>query len=442
MCQWCAFIKNSPRLVPSASTMPVVESLAQQCYTYIMMHLEEFLVRGHLSLLPLSTRKELLYHLPIADVCLRLENTEFTEGIDMAAFWNSVWDHDTVGIAESVHDKEDIKHYVQDKWDDLEYAREAVYGTVASCAMGHVTDIELRAFFPAVHPNCEEHKDLSWGMPVVMFLYTLRTSCVHDPCQPPFPPRYKHKTNKSEEDLTMYEVVNCFSHSKGEFPRLFPELELLHINLDNVYFLRNAVYLGLTGFVFDKQGFEFLKAVLQVATNLEVLLLGHWGDEDEWEVEFFDKFCASLSTSQAFLSNFRWVKIFCYMDLGGKGLVVSRKNFNQLITAYFAAPTDHVQKLHIARTKIKCSDVSFERSPMIEQRYRSFKTSDCQFVSKYKATPKALSHWLGESISELPQSDPEPDICFFKVGGKSEAGLSRKRKHSELELDDHDQAER
>ena len=57
--------------------MAVVESLAQQCHTYIMMHLEELPVRGHLSLLPLSTRKELLYHLPIADVC-RLENTEFT----------------------------------------------------------------------------------------------------------------------------------------------------------------------------------------------------------------------------------------------------------------------------------------------------------------------------------------------------------------------------
>ena len=426
-------------------TMAVVESLAQQCHTYIMMHLEEFPVRGHLSLLPLSTRKELLYHLPIADVCPRLENTEFTAGIDMAAFWNSVWEHKSVYIAESAYEKEDVKRYVQDKWDDMEYARETVYGIVASCVMGHITDIKFRPVFPAVHPNCAEHEDFSWGMPVVMFLYTLRTSCVHGSCQPPFPPRYKHYSNKSEKDLTIYEVVKCFSHSKGEFPRIFPELELLHINLDNVYFLRNAVYLGLTGHIFDEQGFEFLKAVLQVATNLEVLLLCHWGDEDEWEVEFFDKFCASLSTSQAFLSNFRWVKIFCNVYLGAKGLVVSQRNFNQLITAYFAAPTDHVQKLHINHTKIKCSDISFERSPTIEHRYRSFKTiqiSDCQFVSKYTATPKALSHWLGESISELPHSDPEPDTCFFKVGGESEAGLSRKRKYSELESDDHDQAER
>ena len=362
----------------------------------------------------------------------------------MAAFWNSTWDHETVGLEELSHDKEDIKHYVQDKWDDLEYARETVYGIIAACAMGHMTDIESRGTFHIMLTHkCEKHKHSGWGMPVVTFLYAPRTSCMRGTCsyQPPFPSHYKHKIKK---DLTMYEVVNCFIHSKGEFPRIFPEVPLYSINLDSVYFLRNAVCLGINGpSVFHEKGIKFVKAVLKVATNLEVLLLDHWGDEDEWEVEFFDEFCAYLSSCQAFLSNFRLVKIFSWME--SKGCVVSRNNFNQLIAAYFAAPTDHMQKLHISRTKIKCSDVSFECSPMIEQRYRSFKTiqiSDCQFVSKHKATPKALSHWLGESISELPQSDPEPDTYFFKVGGKTGAGLSRKRKHSELESDDHDQAER
>ena len=90
----------------------------------------------------------------------------------------------------------------------------------------------------------------------------------------------------------MYEVVNCFSHNKGEFPRIFSEVPLSNFNFDNVYFLQNAVYLAMNDDIFVKQSFEFLKAILQVATNLEVLLLDHWGEEDEWEVEFFDKFCA------------------------------------------------------------------------------------------------------------------------------------------------------
>ena len=66
--------------------------------------------------------------------------------------------------------------------------------------------------------------------------------------------------------------MNCFSHSKGEFPRNFPEVELYkNINLDNVFFFRNAVYQGINGRnVFHEQGNKFLKAVLQVATNLKV----------------------------------------------------------------------------------------------------------------------------------------------------------------------------
>ena len=72
-------------------------------------------------------------------------------------------------------------------------------------------------------------------MSVFIFLYALRTSCVLVPCQPLFSSRYKHNSNKSEEDLTMYEVVNCFSCSKGEFPRIFPEFSVDGIKLDNVY---------------------------------------------------------------------------------------------------------------------------------------------------------------------------------------------------------------
>ena len=49
----------------------------------------------------------------MADVCLRLENTEFTAGIDMAAFWNSTWDHDSIGLGGLSHDKEDIKYYIR-----------------------------------------------------------------------------------------------------------------------------------------------------------------------------------------------------------------------------------------------------------------------------------------------------------------------------------------
>ena len=64
----------------------------------------------------------------------------------------------------------------------------------------------------------------------------------------------------------MYEVENCFNRysRKGGFPRIFPEYALLNnVNLDHIYFLRNAVYLGIVSSPFDEEGLEFLKAVLK-----------------------------------------------------------------------------------------------------------------------------------------------------------------------------------
>ena len=109
------------------------------------------------------------------------------------------------------------------------------------------------------------------------------------------------------------------------------------------------------------------------------------------------------------------------------------------MTTFFTAPTDHMQKLQITLAKIKCSDVAFECSPAINQRYLAFKTvelDNCQFVSKYKATPQAISHWLGQGISELPRLDPRPveaGVHYFKVGSDKSGGLTRKRRFSELD---------
>ena len=108
----------------------------------------------------------------------------------MAAFWNSIYDPDSVGVTESSHDKEDIKHCVQDKWDDLEYARETVYGIVATCAMGHMVDIEFQGTFHARYThNCEKHKDSSLGMSVS---YTLPENLV---CMDPASLHFHHATN-------------------------------------------------------------------------------------------------------------------------------------------------------------------------------------------------------------------------------------------------------
>ena len=411
----------------------IVESLVQQCQHYIAMHLEEFPV-NHLSLLPLSTRRELLYQLPIADICLRLENTEFTAGLDMTAFWKSTWEDSDAGMAP--YGDNDMESY-KERWDSTDYVRAMVYGLVATCAMGHLRTGEYW-FNSPLYRNRPDGIPES-GMMAFPLLYAVRKPSdvdAHCGCELKFPLRYSHKSDKEDKHLTVYEVVNNFSHERSEFPKIFPEIEIMNdICLDNVFFLRDAVYVGIKGYPLA-EGFEFLKAAIKEATNLEVLLLDHWGEDDEWEVKFFDELCSYLSSCRSFLSNFRLFKML--PSTFSKGFVVSRKNFNKLIAAYFAAPTDHVQKMEFHMIKIQCYDVTFESFPEVDHRYLPFKIvkfdKTCKFVSEYKPTPQTISHWLGQSISVLDNDSIFNDTgsCSFEVQDNT-SGQSRKRKHSEID---------
>ncbi len=420
----------------------LVESLVQQCYHYVAMHLEEFPI-DHLSLLPLSKRRDLLWRLPVADVCLRLENTGFTEGVDMEAFWKYSWKYEQVEVAGSSHDN-DIKGYFQ-TWNKAEYARAILYGLATTMAIGRLRDGEFSFHSPHYGRDITGYHE-NRGMSIFPFLYAVRKPhsvqiYVHyRSCYLIFPPRYLHKSDKDDNDLTENEVMNCFS-SNGEFPRIFPEISGVSVAIDPdlVYLFRNALYLAIEGHPLDKFTIEFLQAVLMEAVNLEVLILDNWRGHDnhEWEEKVFDEFCALLSCSQTFLSNFRLFKI---CSSNSKGFIVSQKNFNQLITAYFAAPTEHEQKLQISHTVIKYSDMPFDCSPTIDQRYLVFKTielTDCHFVSEYKATPQSVSRWLGQGISELPHSNSNQLAtgCYFKVEETVDRPI-RKRKHSELDSEE------
>lgn len=329
----------------------------------------------------------------------------------MEALWKSTWVDMFNDVATAWGD-DAVRNYIE-MWDGTEYARAVTYGLVATCAIGHLCCEELWFYSPF-----HDRNESASGMDVFSLLYAVRKpSHEHCGCELKFPPRYSHKSNK--HGLTMYEVVNCFSHDKGEFPRIFPEFEIINdIHLDLVFFLRNAECVFIKGYPLGK-GQKFLKAVVKEATNLQVLILHHWGEDDEWEVKFLDDFCTYLSSCPTFLSNLRVFTIFSEMCCGF-GFVVSRKNFNQLIAAYFAAPTDHMQKLEFNVTKIKCCDISYDCIPQLDHRYLPFKTimlEDCQFVSEYKPVSQTLSHWLGQGISVL---DTDVNSIFFKVQDKTE----------------------
>ena len=62
--------------------------LYQQCFQYILMNLEQFPIAS-LALLPLKIRWNLLWNLPLADVC-QLEITQFTSGMCMEKYWQTI----------------------------------------------------------------------------------------------------------------------------------------------------------------------------------------------------------------------------------------------------------------------------------------------------------------------------------------------------------------
>ena len=63
-------------------------SLEDQCYLYLILHLEKFLPE-EISLLPLRERQRLFVNLPAADVC-QLEETLVVEGVCMNEVWKEI----------------------------------------------------------------------------------------------------------------------------------------------------------------------------------------------------------------------------------------------------------------------------------------------------------------------------------------------------------------
>ena len=202
-------------------------------------------------------RKDLLWQLPLADICL-LEDTKFTDGLDMEAFWKFPWVGQPGVSVQSWGPDRAVECYIIQEWDSTEYARAMLYGLVATSTIGLdcLGYDELLSF-------CSPHtKDGDFS--VVSFLFVIRKIGIHGQagdCELKFPPRYAHYSKKSVEELTMHEVVSYFGKGRGELPTIFPYIVMYNsVKMDHVHFLRDVVYVGIQGRLFEEKGLEFLKA--------------------------------------------------------------------------------------------------------------------------------------------------------------------------------------
>ena len=362
--------------------------------------------------------------LPIADVVL-LENTKFVDGLDMAGFWKLP--NDSYCGGETLMESGEATLYLKEHYpDDVAYHKAVLYGQVATWAAG----FEMDDFFFEYPYKAEV---TSGNETLISFLYAVRKFKwhLHDSsdsvrCELIFPERYRHTSSCPLEDkeAVVEAIVQCFG---GALPTILPQLQLYDTHCFNSFhFWREIIYLGTHGYI-DRTVSGFLKSIVSVAHNLEVVILEGVYD-DSIERASLDDFCTFLSTHPTFLSRFRLLKLLAV----DHGYFVSHDVFDQLIKAYFSAATTHPQKLHFEDVKIKSLKM-IRDSLTVEQRYHQFKSitlENCEFVSNFKANPTAIAEWLNQDISVQKE-----DSCFnlwqFTIKNSSTGG--RKRTYSELE---------
>ena len=384
------------------------------------MHLEEFPI-GYLSLLPLSEREWLLQRLPVADVCL-LEDTDFTKGIDIEAFWK---------LPSDLANVDDSDIFVEE-WGEAEFAKAALYGEVTSIIIG----CPPQGFwypFPS-------GKEFMHTENMIEFLYAVRRfpdteqKFSNRVCDFTVPSRYQDKVNLFLKEDLIDATVSCFG---GEFPKILTGVLVDDsIQFEYVGFLRNLRFLSVTGVDWPRSTLsstEFVQEVLKVATKLEVLNL--YGDDDgldDKDRTSLDDLCSDLASHPTFWSNFRLFQIFTCTA----GYIVSQKYFDKLVTVFLSTPTDHAQKVRFTDTKIVTYGT--HPSPKFNRNYVQFKTIElvnCTFMSKCPAKPEVVSRWLGQSIHILESKEPE--ACSFQVKVPSSV-VSKKRRYPEIESDDDD----
>ena len=344
--------------------------------------------------------------------------------LDMAAYWKLPCE-EFQGIA--IGDP-DIGRYMEE-WDSVEYEKAILYSQVAIAVIG-CRDPNDRFSFCLPFEDKLAPGDKGLEIPlddrglVISPLYAVRkpTDCG---CELAFPPRYHEMHYITSKRDIINAIIRCF---KGKLPKLVGQV-CLHEDIDPDYYdlLSEVAYVDIYDGGLGYPTLRFVKQIVQKSTCLEVIVLDNWMDDDETSL---NRFFVFLSTHVSFLSQFRLLMITNLFQY-----TILQESLNKLITAYFSAPTTHLQKIRIGDAKIKSYDDN--NCPVIDQRYVQFKTielEDCHFVSKQKSTPRAITQWLGQDISTLRvEKGNRTNFCVFKIKEQAPGLLGTKRKHSEVD---------
>ena len=355
-----------------------VESLSQQCVTYILMHFEELSIE-ELSHLPLLYRWGILCRLPIADVC-QLENSQFVRDLDLFHYWRSIFSQEDSSIYPDYSNKY-TSEYFNERWSDrASLEKSIVYGTLFTNALG---------FLPMIHTSLQV-EDFQCVLSIMSILYGIRKlgpmedygssrhletvlKSSHD-----FPPRYQKYMGQNFVES----AVECF---KGDLPTFFHIGNIKESSCEHLrrYFpyLKNLHYLGVSadGDWFGPPIQEFVVEIVQTAANLEVIYL------HETSPLSLERFFLGLSKCSTFLS-----KMYLLRVQGGYGgvkldlvpICVSYESFKKLIDAYLATTAPHRQVMHFERMIIDWKNFQEVVPDVNCSGMKVIEFSSCDFIVK------------------------------------------------------------
>ena len=444
-------------------------TLQRQSFQYIVMYLEQF-PTSSLAQLPLSVRKDLLWSLPIADVC-QLEKTSFISGIEMEAYWN-----------EKPRVNQDVMYNDID-WPftspiqplDLP-AKEWCYGMVAH-------NILMTSSFLSPGPPKEPKlitnisNELlcklqnSEGDDIVTYLFafnrvTSESKNGSPTCDIVFPLRYaSYDVNIAElteqNGITIRSVeslqclvnaaVHCFG---GELPKVFQigyqpqsdnivagnvvrltDMASVLVLVDDLRYLAySADPGGITSIEVD-----FVRELVWRAINLEVLILN---DDTEYPLTqppdlHLDDFFTELSTLP-FLSK------FCSLVLICRRFVVSQSVLDEFLRKFLSTPCAHPQTIKLAYVTVENFMLSYfaigarpPTSPFWDQlkpedssylHLKSIEFVQPRFAVRVPLTG-FVSDWSGQSVHREMGTQTSDVMSSFIITFPG----SRKRPHTEVD---------
>ena len=308
-------------------------TLHQQCFDYILMGLDQ-LPFTSLALLPLKTRQQLLWSLPIADVCL-LEVTQFTKGMNMADYWSAIIHIDVEELgrhSECLDCRLENKLCSPCRWKTIiesTSAKEWVYAVIAAEAITNIGIMErlspnnsFKASYSTVLAmtqlrNCKRDD-------LYTFLYATRKFYESDSsiwctaeiaCRFEFPQRYKkyadaiqtreescqfYLMNAAERKFLLDAIVCCFGERKPRVLSTHRSL-LCDISEEISDFLSDLKFFTCQ-IIEPFEEIPSLETALEEMAGLEVLHLQNGCDRFVWSSVSLDSLFGHIA-NQPFLSS-------------------------------------------------------------------------------------------------------------------------------------------